>query len=669
MGTGAGVLHKRIYRVAANLSRNQKRAILLAVDCGLVPLALVLTQALLNNGGAMGEVMPLSPAALLLLCAAGAVTSDMLGIPRIKLNAYEMRATRKTAVFAAIVAAVLAVLDAAMAIELPAAAIILFGILYFLMVALSRLAMLHSLLWVYRVGQPTCRVLIYGAGTTGAQLAAALKSHESIEPVAFIDDNPALQSLTIAGLQVFPPTQIQQIVAERLVNRVLLAMPSVTWPKQAEIVRRLQKMGLDVHALPSFAQLVGEEPLIEKFRPVAPGRVLGRDQLEAELPGTRAAYRGRVVLVSGAGGSIGSELCRQLLACRPKRLVLFEVSEIALYTLDMELRQQAGEGPTEIVSVLGSVTDSRMARAAMHAHGVEIVFHAAAYKHVTMVEQNPVAGMANNVLGTRTLADAAREAGVARFIHISTDKAVRPAGIMGASKRLAEMVIQDMARRSPGTVFSLVRFGNVLGSSGSVIPLFQEQIARGGPVTVTDPEVTRYFMTISEACRLVLVVGSFATGGDAERPESGTVFVLDMGRPVRIVDLARQMIVASGYSVRDDDHPDGDIAIEYIGMRAGEKLHEELLIGEGLLTTPHPKILHAREDCLSEIKVAAALRALRAAVATGDAEAARALARDFVPGYVNGVAGQAVALALPDTGRRGDGVRRAVISEVEASGR
>ncbi|MCL4187786.1 MAG: polysaccharide biosynthesis protein [Rhodobacteraceae bacterium] len=641
MGTGPAVLHKRIYRVAANLSRNQKRWILLAVDCLLVPLALVVTMALLNNGGAGMKLMPVSPAALLLLCAAAAVTSDMMGIPRIKLNAYEMRATRKTALFAAIVAAVLGVLDAAMAIALPAAAVILFGILFFLMVALSRLAMLHSLLWVYRVGQPTCRVLIYGAGTTGAQLAAALKSHESIEPVAFIDDNPALQSLTIAGLQVFPPTQIQQIVAERLVSRVLLAMPSASWPKQAEIVRRLQKMGLDVHALPSFAQLVGEEPLIDKFRPVAPGRVLGRDQLDAELPGTRAAYRGRVVLVSGAGGSIGSELCRQLLACKPRRLVLFEVSEIALYTLDMELRLHAGEGPTEIVAVLGSVTDSRMARAVMHSHGVEIVFHAAAYKHVPLVEDNPVAGMANNVLGTRTLADAAREAGVARFILISSDKAVRPRGIMGASKRLAEMVIQDMARRSQRTVFSIVRFGNVLGSSGSVIPLFQEQIARGGPVTVTHPEVTRYFMTISEACRLVLVVGSFSSGGEGGDPVSGTVFVLDMGRPVRIVDLARQMVHASGYSVRDEDHPDGDIAIEYIGLRRGEKLHEELLIGEGLLTTPHPKILHAREDCLSEIEVAAALRALRGAVASGEAAAAREVALVFVPGYAPSDAGAA----------------------------
>ncbi len=648
MGTGQPLLHKRVYRIAAGMTRLQKRIILLAVDCLMVPAALALTMALLHNAAMPAGFFGVAPASLVLLCAAAAVASDMLGMPRIKLNAFEMRATLKAAVFAAILTAVLGVMNAAMGIALPGSAVVLFGILFFLLIWASRVAMLHILLWMYRVGQPKCRVLIYGAGTTGVQLAAALKSHETIDPVAFIDDNPALQSLTIAGLKVFPPTQIEQIVAERGVNRVLLAMPSVSWPKQAQIVRRLQKMNLDVHALPSFAQLVGEEALLDKFRPVVPGQLLGRGQLDAELPGTRAAYAGRTVLVSGAGGSIGSELCRQLLACRPKRLVLFEVSEIALYTLDMELRALAGEGPTEIVAVLGSVTDSRMARAVMATQGVEIVFHAAAYKHVPLVEDNPVAGLANNVLGTRTLADAAREAGVARFILISSDKAVRPRGIMGASKRLAEMVIQDMARRTTNTIFSIVRFGNVLGSSGSVIPLFQEQIARGGPVTVTHPDMTRFFMTITEAARLVLVVGSF-TGAAAEgrTAVSGTVFVLDMGKPVKIVDLARQMIEASGYTVRDADHPDGDIAIEFIGLRPGEKLQEELLIGEGFLTTPHPKILHAREDCLSEIEIAAALRALRAAVATGDAEAAREAVRRWVPGYVPSGAAAAAASAEP----------------------
>lgn len=629
MGTAQARLRKQMYRLISGMTRGQKRLILLISDVVLVPVALILAAVLGGGEVVPGRPLGLSPAAVVLLCAAAAGISDMLGIPRIKLNAYEIRATLKTAVYAGILAVILALLGLAMGFALPAAAVVLFGILFFLLVAASRVTMLHVLLWMYRVGQPKFRVLIYGAGTTGVQLAAALRSHETIAPVAFIDDNPALQSLTIAGLEVFPPTQIERLVRERGVCRVLLAMPSASLSRQAEIARRLQGMNLDVHALPSFAQLVGQEPLLDKFRPISPGRMLGRGPLDSELPGTGAAYEGRTVLVSGAGGSIGSEICRQLLPCRPRRIVLYEVSEVALYSLDRELRALKPEG-VEIVPVLGTVTDSRLARSVLARHRVDVIFHAAAYKHVHLVEENPLAGLANNVLGTRTLADAAREAGVGRFILVSSDKAVRPIGVMGASKRLAEMVVQDMARRSPGTVFSIVRFGNVLGSSGSVIPLFQEQIARGGPVTVTDPEMTRYFMTVSEAARLVLVVGSLAGGagaaGGAGRPESGTVFVLDMGKPVKIIDLARQMIEAAGYTVRDAANPQGDIAIEIIGRRPGEKLHEELLIGEGLLTTPHPKILHAREDCLSELEIASALREVRAAVAAGDDAAARAVA-------------------------------------------
>jgi FlaA1/EpsC-like NDP-sugar epimerase len=336
------------------------------------------------------------------------------------------------------------------------------------------------------------------------------------------------------------------------------------------------------------------------------------------------------VLVTGAGGSVGSELCRQLLLHRPRRIVLFEVSEIALYTMDRDLLDRAEGTGVEVISVLGTVTDARMVRAAMTDHAIQVVFHAAAYKHVPLVEANPIAGVANNVLGTRILADAAHDCGVERFILISTDKAVRPTNVMGASKRLAEMVIQDLAKRTTGTLFSMVRFGNVLGSSGSVIPLFKEQIAKGGPVTLTHEDVTRYFMTISEAVRLVLLAGSFA---DADGSRGGDVFVLDMGKPVKIRDLATQMIEAAGYTVRSDAHPDGDIDIQVIGLRPGEKLHEELLIGEGLLTTPHPKILRAREQGLTELQMASALRGLRTAVAQGDGNAARAVITTYVEGY------------------------------------
>jgi FlaA1/EpsC-like NDP-sugar epimerase len=376
---------------------------------------------------------------------------------------------------------------------------------------------------------------------------------------------------------------------------------------------------------------VGAEALVDNLTPVEPGQFLGRKQMEEAPPDGLAAYSGRSILVSGAGGTIGSELCRQLLSYGPRKLVLYEMSELALYDVDRELRARLDCGKTEIIPLLATVTDSRAARSAMADHGIEVVLHAAAYKHVPLVEANPIAGMSNNVLGTRILADAADEAGVERFILISTDKAVRPANVMGASKRLAELVIQDLAKRSRQTVFSMVRFGNVLGSSGSVVPLFKEQIAKGGPITLTHDDVTRYFMTIAEAVKLVLLAGSFSQPGGAQ--SGGDVFVLDMGKPMRIRDLAEQMVQAAGYTVRDAANPDGDIEIQMIGLRPGEKLHEELLIGEGLLTTPHSKILRAREGSLSELDMAKALQTLRNAMATGDAQAARAVAAAYVEGF------------------------------------
>jgi FlaA1/EpsC-like NDP-sugar epimerase len=334
---------------------------------------------------------------------------------------------------------------------------------------------------------------------------------------------------------------------------------------------------------------------------------------------------GHNVLVSGGGGSIGLELCRQILGCKPAKLVIFEISEFALHDAQKALAPLALGSGTEIVPILGSVTEPRLVRRVLADHGIDVVMHAAAYKHVPMVEQNALVGMANNVLGTLTLGRAAREAGVERFILVSSDKAVRPTNIMGASKRMAEMVVQDLAQKPGETIFSMVRFGNVLGSSGSVVPLFQEQIANGGPVTVTHREVTRYFMTLQEAVSLVLLASSFAEGGE--------VFVLDMGKPKSILSLARQVIEDAGYTVRDEDNPDGDIEVDIIGLRPGEKLHEELLIGEGHMTTAHEKIFSAREACISEIEVARAVRELREAVATGDDAAARAIAARWVEGY------------------------------------
>jgi FlaA1/EpsC-like NDP-sugar epimerase len=631
-------LRSRLFAQVDVMTRSQKRLVLMTVDVLLTPLALYVACMLLSNSVEPFVLVRKCAPLFVTLPILAAVLSLALGIPWIKLKAYESLAILKTATLAATLSVIAFAMAWALQIPLTLIGVTLFGLFFFLASVGTRLVMLQTLLWILRSGRQRTRVLIYGAGTTGIQLAAALKNHESIVAVAFLDDSVALQSMTVGGMKVFSPTRIKEIVHERDVDRVLLAMPSVSQPKQARIARRLQALGLDVLAVPSFAQLVGTEMLVDNLAPVVPGKFLGRQQVETLQTDGIEAYSGKVVLVSGAGGSIGSEICRQLLAYRPRRLVLLDVSELGLYEIDRELRARPDMGEVELVPVLGSVTDARVARSVMAGQGVEVVLHAAAYKHVPLVEANPLAGMSNNVIGTRTLADAAHEAQVERFILISTDKAVRPTNIMGASKRLAEMVVQDMAKRPGRTVFSMVRFGNVLGSSGSVVPLFKEQIAKGGPVTLTHDDVTRYFMTIAEAVRLVLLAGSFNAPGNAPGnapagQRGGDVLVLDMGKPMRIRDLAEQMIQTAGYTVRDERHPDGDIEIKVTGLRPGEKLHEELLIGEGLLTTPNPKILRAREAALSELDMAKALQMLRNGLARGDAEAMRRLAAAYVEGY------------------------------------
>lgn len=628
-------IRTRLFTLIDRLSRSQKRQVFLVIDVLLAPLALAISAMAVYSTFLPVAQMARMTQIFALVAATAAILSVILGIPSIKLKAYESLAILRTGIFAALLALLLYPICRLSGSNFPIIGIILFGVIFFLSSVGLRLAMLNSYLWVLRWGNRRWRVLIYGAGTTGIQLAAALKNHEQITAVAFLDDNEALHSVRVAGLRVLAPERIEQIVQERDIDRVLLAMPSASPPKQARIARRLQALGLDVLTLPSFAQLVGAEELVDNLAPVEPGKFLGRKQVEEVSPDGLATYADRVVMVTGAGGTIGAELCRQLLSYRPRKLVMLEMSEVALYDIDRELRSRPDLAEVELVPVLASVNDSRAVRLALTDHGIEVVLHAAAYKHVPLVEVNPLAGMSNNVLGTRTLAEAAEEAGVERFILISTDKAVRPTNMMGASKRLAELVIQDFAKKSRGTVFSMVRFGNVLGSSGSVVPLFKEQIASGGPVTLTHDDVTRYFMTISEAVKLVLLAGSYAQPGTQA---GGDVFVLDMGKPMRIRDLAVQMIEAAGYTLRDAANPAGDIEIKVIGLRPGEKLHEELLIGEGLLTTPHSKILRAREASLSELDMAKALQGLRNAMATGDAQAARAVAQAFVEGFGGGFA-------------------------------
>ena len=638
-----------ILRVLLSASRRQKSAVFLALDLLLIPAALLVALAIQPSVDGMPDAGTVVLVALPYIWLIGAGFLLAFGIPSTQLTDFDAHAMGRVAALAVLMALGTWLVGALFRVPLPPSFHLIFGTMVFLFLSVSRLALLHLVQAVYRRGERACRVLIYGAGTTGAQLAQALRRHRDIHPVAFVDDNVAIQSLTLAGLPVLSPVQIDQIAAQRNIERVLLAMPSLSPPKQARLARRLQKRGLEVQALPSFSQLIGREALVDKLAPVEAQAFLGRDEVRTPLGPEGECYADRCVLVSGAGGSIGSELCRQIIECRPRKLVLFELSEFALFTVEQELRTLAEDGGVEIVPVLGSVTNARQVAQVLTKHSVEVVLHAAAYKHVGLVQRNPLPGLANNVFGTQVLAQAAIDAGVERFILISSDKAVRPTGVMGASKRLAELVVQDLASRvaaGEAPIFAMVRFGNVLGSSGSVVPIFQEQIRRGGPVTVTHPKVTRYFMTIQEATRLVLRAGAMAEGGE--------VFLLDMGEPVRIVDLALQAIDAAGYTLRDDANPDGDIEIRFIGLRDGEKLHEELFFDGSERPTAHHKIFRVRERALSELETARFLRVLRDALAAGDEAGALAVVRQHVdtipaaiaPGGAGGI--QSADVATPD---------------------
>lgn len=610
-----------------SLSQPHKRVIMLLLDATLVLLALLFAFAALDLPGGLWEnissYMLLMP--YMFLLAIG--ISIWFSIHHIQVSAYEAGSVGLTAMHAILLATASIVFSDIAGLGLPLGVHMVFGTVFFCLAVAARAVLLQLVLAVYRHSEERTRVLIYGAGTTGSQLVSALRGHQTIHPVAFVDDNKGLHGVRVQRLPVFPAINIADVVAENKIDRVLLAVPSLSRPKQIRIARRLQQMGLEVQTLPSFAQLIGKEALLTKLTPVSARSFLGRDEVERPLGTASRSYEGKVVLISGAGGSIGSELCRQVIDCRPTKLILFELSELGLYNIDMELRgalEQEGLD-IELVPVLGSVTDSRQVRKLLLTHGVQIVLHAAAYKHVPLVEANPLTGLVNNVFGTQTLAEQAAKAGVERFMLISSDKAVRPANVMGASKRLAELVVRDMSKRQNKTIFSMVRFGNVLGSSGSVVPLFQEQLSRGGPLTVTDKGVERYFMTVQEAVQLVLQANAISKGSE--------VFVLDMGQPVPILSLARQVIETAGYVVRDEDNPDGDIEIEITGLRPGEKMSEELTLSSDLVGTSYPKVFMAQEDGLSQIEIASALRSLREAFVASDEDMAREVVRRWVEGY------------------------------------
>jgi FlaA1/EpsC-like NDP-sugar epimerase len=435
-------------------------------------------------------------------------------------------------------------------------------------------------------------VLIYGAGSSGRQLSTALAQGPEYHAVAFVDDDKSLEGHVIQGVRVYSPEKVPDLILKRKVEKILLAMPSASRQRRKAVLSKIDRLGVQVLTIPGMADIVQGKSKLEQVKDVGVEDLLGRDPVEPKPELMNADIAGKVVMVTGAGGSIGSELCRQIIRLQPMKLVLFELSEFGLYTIEKELNEyKVHFGLTvEIFPLMGSVQRVNRIETVMKSFAVQTVYHAAAYKHVPLVEHNVVEGVRNNIFGTYYAARAAIHAKVETFVLISTDKAVRPTNVMGTTKRMAELVLQALAKTQNTTRFCMVRFGNVLGSSGSVVPLFRRQIREGGPVTLTHPDITRYFMTIPEASQLVIQAGAMGKGGD--------VFVLDMGDAVKIYDLARKIIQLSGFSVKNDQTPDGDIEIKCTGLRPGEKLYEELLIGDNVSGTVHERIMTAQEVML-----------------------------------------------------------------------
>jgi FlaA1/EpsC-like NDP-sugar epimerase len=474
----------------------------------------------------------------------------------------------------------------------------------------------------------TRNVVVYGAGSSGTQVLDQLSIKNGMKVVAFIDDEPSLLGRQIRDIRVRPFSHLSRLIERHGVKDVLLAMPSVSRSRRNQVIALLEPYPVTVKTLPTLAEIAEGEVTVDDIRDVEIEDLLGRDQVLPNKSLMAKNIHNKVVMVTGAGGSIGAELCRQILQQKPKEIVLFEHSEFALYMIEHDLKNQPISEEVVIKPVLGSVTDSDRVLLACQAAHVETVYHAAAYKHVPLVEQNPREAIKNNILGTLYTAEAALKSKVKDFILISTDKAVRPTNTMGASKRMAELVLQALSNKHrgvPATQFAMVRFGNVLGSSGSVIPLFKKQIKEGGPVTVTDPKIIRYFMTIPEAAQLVIQAGAMAKGGD--------VFVLDMGDPVKILELAKRMIHLSGLEVKGDDTPHGDIEIKFTGLRPGEKLYEELLIGNDVKNTDHEKIMRANESMIPWEELNGLIRRLQQAINDNDDVEIRAVLSEAVVGY------------------------------------
>ena len=637
-----------------NMSRRQKRAIQVITDTALVWLALWL--AFVVRLGIDDMINPVTAHVWLFVAA------PLVAIPLfIRFGMYRavMRYFGNDALIAIIKAVSLSALILAVVVYwysnhdnvVPRSIIFNYWWLSLIMLGGLRLAMRQYFLgdWFAAAqhvpftsrddGLP--RVAIYGAGAAGNQLVAALRMGRLMRPVAFIDDDDSIADRIISGLQVFKAENIQKMIDRTGAQELLLAIPSSSRARRREILGLLEGFPLHVRSVPGFMDLASGRVKVDDIQEVDIADLLGRDAVPAQAELLEHCIQGKCVLVTGAGGSIGSELCRQILSLKPTTLLLYEHGEFNLYSILSELEQRVNceSLMVRVLPILGSVRNPQKLLDVMKTWHVDTVYHAAAYKHVPMVEHNVAEGVQNNVMGTLYTAQAALQSGVANFVLISTDKAVRPTNVMGSTKRLAEMTLQALSQeiapvlfgdsakvsRVNKTRFTMVRFGNVLGSSGSVIPLFHKQIKAGGPLTVTHPKITRYFMTIPEAAQLVIQAGSMGQGGD--------VFVLDMGEPVRIVELAEKMIHLSGLSVRSEKNVHGDITIEFSGLRPGEKLYEELLIGDNVAATQHPMIMRANEDMLSWDELKDRLTQLMDAVRQDDYVLVRQILSNTVSGY------------------------------------
>ena len=616
---------EKLLNIVDGLDRRSKWMIMTLTDVIMISVTLFASFAL-----RYGELYPIDHILrawplFIIMVTVGIIYSWLLNIPKMKLQSFDLQAIQRIALCSLLLILTAMSLSFLFKFSAPRSVPLIFGILFFSGALLSRMNALILLKQLSNLGNTRMPMIIYGAGEAGIQLVSSLKQSKEVKPVAFIDDNRLNQKVIIFGLPVYGPQDLERLIKQKKVERILIAIPSLSQTDRKAMAGRLAYLPCAIQIMPSNVDIIHGKKYLESLIQVKPEDFLGRDKFNSELPEISRPYKSKSILISGAGGSIGSELCRKIIEHGPTKLVLFEQSELALYSVERELKPIAQKLGIELVPLLGSVCDSKIVEHVFQTQNIQVVFHAAAYKHVPLVEENEVSGIHNNVIGTYTIAQQALKSKIETFILISTDKAVRPTNIMGATKRLAELVIQDCDKKSETTKFSMVRFGNVLGSSGSVIPLFKEQIAKGGPVTITHDEVTRYFMAISEAVYLVIIAGSFAQGGE--------VFVLDMGSAVKIKDLARGLIEKSGYTIRNKDNPGGDIEIITTGLRPGEKLYEELLIDAKTLKTPHPKIMRAEENSLDPKAVQTLIKNIKLAISENDEQDVRDIITKSVEGY------------------------------------